>query len=101
MPPERASDEERARVRGEDGEQHRHHGPEAELGDVADEQEAADARPDPGDPEQRDAERRRRGLPHAPEAVDDESEQNVASSPPSIHSRPPSWSPSSVATKPR
>ncbi len=74
MTAERAPDEERPRVRREHGEEHRHHSPEAELGDVADEQEAADPRSHPRDAEQRDAERRRRGLPHSPEAVDDERE---------------------------
>ena len=75
---ERAPDEERPRVGREHGEEDRHDRPEAELGDVADEEQAADARSDPRDAEQRDAERRRRRLPHAAEAVDDEREHEAS-----------------------
>ena len=74
MASERASDEERARVGREHGEEHSHDRPEPELRDVANQQEAPDPGPDPGDAEQRDPEGGRCGLPDTAEPVDDECE---------------------------
>jgi hypothetical protein len=90
MASEGPADEERARIRREDREQHRHDGPEPELGDVAHEQETADPGSDPRDAEDGDPERRRRRLPHASEPVDDERQHERREQPPSIQSTPPS-----------
>ena len=74
MPAEGAPDEERSGVGGENREEHSHDRPEPVVGDVADEEQAADPRADPGDAEDRHAERRRRGLAEPREAVDGERE---------------------------
>ena len=75
MPSERAPDEERAGIGREYGEENGHRRPEAVLRDVAHEQQAAKTSTHPRHPEQRQAERRRGGLPYAPDREVDEGEE--------------------------
>ena len=75
MPPERATHEERGRVRGKDGEHDGDDRPEAVLGDVPDEEQEAEPGTHPDDSEERDAEGGRRGHPDVREAVEDEREK--------------------------
>src|SRR5688572_24026941 len=75
MSSERAPDEERAGIGGEHGEENGHRRPEAVLRDVAHEQQTAKTSTDPRHSEQRQAERRGGGLPHASDPEVDEGEE--------------------------